>query len=152
MINIVGGDDENLRVLEHIGLDVGIVKIDDRVSPSMCIAIFFTVITNAHRCAWRYVVGDIVGGGFKYLALIVVLNIAFQLVSDVSAGKIILVAGVGVSVTVLYFPFTYIISDILTEVYGYSRARAVLWLTMTASILAGIIYQIVVVIPPAPFF
>ncbi|PIU22037.1 MAG: hypothetical protein COT14_03505 [Candidatus Diapherotrites archaeon CG08_land_8_20_14_0_20_30_16] len=30
-----------------------------------------------------------------------------------------------VSVTVLYFPITYIISDVLTEVYGYAQARKV---------------------------
>ncbi len=95
---------------------------------------------------------DVMSGAFKYLGVIAVLNVAFQLISDVTAGKIILALGVGVSVTVLYFPFTYIISDILTEVYGYARARSVLWLTMMCSILAGIMYQVVIAIPPAPFF
>ncbi|MBI4755533.1 MAG: queuosine precursor transporter [Betaproteobacteria bacterium] len=91
-------------------------------------------------------------GGARYLGLFTALNIAFQLISDVSAGKIISVLGVGVSVTVLYFPVTYIISDVLTEVYGYGRARTVLWYTMFASITAGVVYQLIVVIPPAPFF
>ena len=89
---------------------------------------------------------------FKYLGLFLSLNIAFQLISDATAGKIILLFGFGVSVTVLYFPFTYIISDVLTEVYGYARARQVLWYTMIASILAGIFYQIAVAAPAAPFF
>ena len=89
---------------------------------------------------------------FKYLTLILTFNIAFQLISDATAGKLIFLFGVGVSVTVLYFPFTYIISDIVTEVYGYAKARMILWYTLFASILAGLIYQIAVAIPPAPFF
>jgi len=52
----------------------------------------------------------------KYFTLLIVLNVTFQLISDATASKIILLFGFGVSVTVLYFPFTYIISDVLTEV------------------------------------
>ena len=89
---------------------------------------------------------------FRFLALFMTLNIAFQLISDATAGKIVLFFGIGVSVTVLYFPFTYIISDVLTEVYGYARAREVLWYTLLASVLAGIFYQIAVAVPAAPFF
>ena len=95
---------------------------------------------------------DVMPGNFKFLGLLTVLNVAFQLISDVTAGKIIAVAGVGVSITVLYFPITYIMGDILTEVYGYARARYVVWLTLLASVLAGITYQIVAFFPPAPFF
>lgn len=89
---------------------------------------------------------------FRWLGWILILNITFQLVSDATAGKIVLVAGYGVSVTVLYFPFTYVLSDVLTEVYGYARARTVLWYTVVASVVAGIFYQIAVAVPPAPFF
>src|SRR5215210_3201911 len=81
--------------------------------------------------------GDVFEPRFKFLGLLTVLNITFQLVSDVTAGKIISVFGVGVSITVIYFPVTYIMGDILTEVYGYARARYVVWLTLLASVLAG---------------
>jgi queuosine precursor transporter len=81
-----------------------------------------------------------------------VLNVAFQLVCDATAGKIILLFGTGVSVTVLYFPFVYIVSDVVTEVYGYGLARTVLWYTVIASMLAGIMYQLAVAVPAAPFF
>ena len=89
---------------------------------------------------------------YRYFTLILTLNIAFQLISDATAGKIVLMFGVGVSVTVLYFPFTYIISDVITEVYGYAQARMVLWYTLLASVLAGVMYQIAVYVPAAPFF
>jgi queuosine precursor transporter len=89
---------------------------------------------------------------FKYLGLLTMLYVTFQLVSDVTAGKLISLAGVSVSVTVLYFPITYIFSDVLTEVYGYARARAVLWTVVVASVIAGLIYQLVVYLPPASGF
>ncbi len=89
---------------------------------------------------------------YRLITLFLVLNIAFQLISDATAAKIVLIFGFGVSVTVLYFPFTYIISDIITEVYGYARARQILWYTLLSSILAGVFYQIAVLVPAAPFF
>lgn len=89
---------------------------------------------------------------YKYLGLITALYITFQLVSDVTAGKIIQLGIFTVSATVLYFPFTYIFADILTEVYGYAKARSVIWMVLFSSILAGIIYSIVVVLPPAAGF
>jgi queuosine precursor transporter len=89
---------------------------------------------------------------YKLLTLLTVLNVMFQLVSDVTAGKIIELFTFPVSITVLYFPFVYIISDVMTEVYGYAQARRVLWYTLIASVVAGIIYQLAVFLPPAEIF
>lgn len=89
---------------------------------------------------------------FRCLTLILVLNITFQLISDATAGKIISVFGAGISVTVIYFPVTYILSDVITEVYGYARARLILWYTLLASVLAGSFYQLAVAVPAAAFF
>lgn len=88
----------------------------------------------------------------KYYWLCIIAYVTFQLISDVTAGKIIGLGTAVVSVTVLYFPFTYLISDILTEVYGYERARRALWIVMLASIVAGVVYQIAVFMPPGPGF
>jgi hypothetical protein len=89
---------------------------------------------------------------YKYLGLILALYITFQLVSDVSAGKIIQILGYPVSVTVLFFPITYIFADILTEVYGYARARSVIWTVFFSSIIAGLVYQLAVYLPAAAGF
>ena len=88
----------------------------------------------------------------KYFWPLVVFYVVFQLISDVTAGKVIQLGPAVVSVSVLYFPITYIIADILTEVYGFARARRALWLVMATSIIAGIIYQIVIALPPGPGF
>ena len=51
---------------------------------------------------------------------------------------------------VLFFPISYIFGDILTEVYGYSRARRVIWTGFAALIFAAIMAAVVVALPPAP--
>src|SRR3989338_8242561 len=86
---------------------------------------------------------------YKYLGLITALYITFQLVSDITAGKIVQLGIFTVSATVLYFPFTYIFADVLTEVYGYAKARSVVWMVFFSSVIAGIIYALVVWLPPA---
>ena len=89
---------------------------------------------------------------YKYLGFITVLYVAFQLISDVTAGKIIELGIFTVSATALYFPFTYIFADVLTEVYGYAKARSVVWQVLMASVLAGVIYQLVVWLPAVAGF
>lgn len=89
---------------------------------------------------------------YKLLGLITILYITFQLISDVTAGKIIAFGPFTVSVTVFYFPITYILADLLTEVYGYAQARKVTWYAFFSSVIAGLIYWLISVIPAAPGF
>ncbi|MGB0636348.1 MAG: queuosine precursor transporter [Gammaproteobacteria bacterium] len=54
----------------------------------------------------------------------------------------------------LFFPISYIFGDILTEVYGYARARKVIWAGFGAMIFATFMSQIVIHMPvhePEPF-
>jgi len=89
---------------------------------------------------------------YKYFNLILVFNITFLLVADVTAGKIIEIFGFPATASTLLFPVVYIISDIMTEVYGYAVARRMLWYTILASFMAGIAYQLAVYMPAAQGF
>jgi queuosine precursor transporter len=53
---------------------------------------------------------------------------------------------------VIFFPISYIFGDILTEVYGYAKARRVIWSGFGALIFASIMASVVVALPPAPFW
>ena len=53
---------------------------------------------------------------------------------------------------VLFFPISYIFGDILTEVYGYARARRVIWCGFAALAFASVMASIIVALPPAPFW
>src|SRR5262245_64386516 len=49
----------------------------------------------------------------------------------------------------LFFPISYIFGDVMTEVYGYARARRVIWAGFGAMIFATVMSQVVLRIPPA---
>lgn len=53
---------------------------------------------------------------------------------------------------VLFFPISYIFGDVLTEVYGYARARKVIWAGFAALAFASVMAAIVVALPPADFW
>ena len=53
---------------------------------------------------------------------------------------------------VLFFPISYVFGDILTEVYGYARARKVIWAGFAALAFASFMASVVVALPPAPFW
>jgi len=52
----------------------------------------------------------------------------------------------------LFFPISYVFGDVLTEVYGYARARRVIWAGFAGLAFAAIMAAVVVALPPAPFW
>lgn len=89
---------------------------------------------------------------YKYLDLVIFLNITMMAIINVISGKIVQVGVFTLSAASLCIPITYIIGDVLTEVYGYKQARRVTWILIFSSILTAIIFQLAVIIPPAPGF
>src|SRR5262249_59385275 len=51
---------------------------------------------------------------------------------------------------VLFFPISYVCGDVLTEVYGYARARKVVWAGFGALIFASFMSWAVLAFPPDP--
>ncbi len=51
---------------------------------------------------------------------------------------------------VLFFPISYVFGDVLTEVYGFARARRVIWTGFAAMLFAAVMAWAVVRLPPAP--
>ena len=52
----------------------------------------------------------------------------------------------------LFFPVSYVFGDVLTEVYGYARARRVIWAGFAGLLFASVMASVVVALPPAPFW
>jgi len=50
---------------------------------------------------------------------------------------------------ILFFPISYVIGDVLTEVYGYQRARRCIWAGFVALIFMAVMAMVVVALPPA---
>ena len=56
------------------------------------------------------------------------------------------------STAVVFFPLSYVFGDVLTEVYGYGRARRVIWAGFAALLFATLMTVIVLALPPASFW
>lgn len=94
----------------------------------------------------------IAAGGRAYLVPIAGLFGAVLIVSLILAGKIVSVGGLTFTAAVIVFPASYLIGDVLTEVYGYANARAVVWTGFLAQGLWIAAYAVAAALPPAPFW
>ena len=87
---------------------------------------------------------------YKYYDLVMASFVTVLLCSNlIGASKVCTVGGFTFGAGVLFFPISYIFGDILTEVYGYARARKVVWAGFVAMIFASIMSYFVVHLPPA---
>ena len=50
------------------------------------------------------------------------------------------------------FPISYIIGDVLTEVWGFKAARRVIWIGFFCNLLAALAIQAAIHLPPAGFW
>lgn len=93
---------------------------------------------------------------YKYyefvMAAFVAVYLCSNLIGPAKAAQVI-VPGLGpvtFGAGVLFFPVSYIFGDVLTEVYGYARARRVIWAGFGAMVFASAMAAVVVALPPAP--
>jgi uncharacterized integral membrane protein (TIGR00697 family) len=96
------------------------------------------------------------GRRLRYFDFVMVAFVTILLLSNVlGAGKVAVVDlpiigdwpfGAGI----LFFPISYVIGDVLTEVYGYARARRCIWAGTTALLFMAFMAMVVVALPPAP--
>ncbi len=95
-------------------------------------------------------------GRFRYFDLVMAAFVAILLLSNVlGAGKVaqVVLPGIGpwpFGAGILFFPVSYIIGDVLTEVYGYAHARRVIWVGFAATVFMAVMAWVVVALPPAP--
>src|SRR5262245_18372906 len=87
---------------------------------------------------------------FKYYDLVMALFVTILLCSNlIGAAKVCTVWGFTFGAGVLFFPISYVLNDVFTEVYGYARARKVVWAGFGALIFASFMSFVVVTLPPA---
>lgn len=91
----------------------------------------------------------------RYLDFVMAAFVTILLLSNVlGAGKVAVVnlPGIGdwpFGAGILFFPVGYVLGDIMTEVYGYSRARRCIWAGFTALLFMAFMSWVVVALPPA---
>jgi uncharacterized integral membrane protein (TIGR00697 family) len=92
---------------------------------------------------------------FRYFDFVLAAFVTILLLSNViGAGKVAqldlpIVGMWPFGAGVLFFPISYVIGDILTEVYGYAYARRCIWAGFAALIFMAFMAWVVVALPPA---
>lgn len=86
---------------------------------------------------------------YKYLGAISVFFVSILLISNVASTKIVDLKWFVFDGGTLLFPLSYIFGDILTEVYGYKKARGVIWLGFFMALLMSFIFIVVGKLPSA---
>ena len=98
---------------------------------------------------------DLTGRQFRYYDFVMAAFVAILLLSNIiGAAKPAVVTISGAQwifgAGILFFPLGYVIGDVLTEVYGYARARRVIWVGFAALLFMAFMSWVVVALPPAP--
>jgi len=87
---------------------------------------------------------------FKYYDLIMAAFVTVLICSNfIGPGKACRVLDFTFAAGNIFFPFSYIFGDVLTEVYGYARSRKVIWAGFGALIFATIMSSFIVHMPAA---
>lgn len=101
------------------------------------------------------IAANVAGRHFRYFDVVMAAFVAILLLSNVigaakpsaiSFGGEPWIFGAGI----LFFPLSYVIGDVLTEVYGFARARRVIWTGFAALAFMAFMSWVVVSLPPAP--
>jgi len=74
------------------------------------------------------------------------------LISNILATKILMIGPWAAPAGVLIFPIAYILNDVITEVWGFGKARLIIWTGFAVNVLAVLFFTVGIVVPGAPFW
>ena len=99
---------------------------------------------------------DLAGAHFRTFDFVMVAFVVVLLLSNVVGAEkrsVVDLPGLGLwpfGAGILFFPISYVIDDVLTEVYGYARARRAIWAGFAALAFLAVMEWTVVHLPVAP--
>jgi uncharacterized integral membrane protein (TIGR00697 family) len=89
---------------------------------------------------------------YRWLPFVTALFVTTLVISNIIAVKLVNLAGFFVPAAVILFPVAYIFGDVLTEVYGFARARQVIWTGFFCNLVAVLAIWLAGLLPAAPFW
>lgn len=92
------------------------------------------------------------GRSYRLLPFITAVFVTSLIISNIVAIKLVRIAGLSLPAAVILIPITYIFGDILTEVYGYAKARQVIWTGFFCNLLAVTVFLISEYLPATSFW
>ena len=92
------------------------------------------------------------GKNYRFFPLATAVFVTTLIISNIIAVKLVNIFGLFLPAAVILFPISYIFGDILTEVYGFARARQVIWTGFFCNLVAVIAIWVGGLLPAAPFW
>ncbi len=90
------------------------------------------------------------GRVYRFYDLVMAAFVAVLMISNIASAKILILGPFTFDGGTILFPLSYIFGDVLTEVYGYARARRVIWAGFGATALMAAVLAIVGALPADP--
>jgi hypothetical protein len=88
----------------------------------------------------------------KYFLLLSCCFAVLLVISNVIAGKIIMVAGMFAPAAVICYSLSFTATDILAELWGKERTKFIVNVGFWVSVLSAVFIRIAIVLPAAPFW
>lgn len=83
----------------------------------------------------------------KIFIILCGINITCLLVSNIITVKTINIFGLIFTAADILFPVTYILNDVFTEVYGFNKAKLVIWLSFLCNLIMVTVFGIAIWLP-----
>ncbi|MFR7638770.1 queuosine precursor transporter [Allobaculum fili] len=87
---------------------------------------------------------------FKLMIYMTALSAGALLISNLAAVKLWNMGGIAVDGGLVLFPLTYILSDLIVELYGKDRSRSVIYAGFLVNVIAALVFYVVIALPPYP--
>ena len=87
-----------------------------------------------------------------YLISLAVIFTTLLLTANISAVKIIAIGSEGIDAGIIAYPLTFLISDVISEVYGRKTTTKIIWLGFLANLLMISIIYVAGILPSATFW
>lgn len=87
-----------------------------------------------------------------YLISLAVIFTTLLLTANISAVKIIAIGSEGIDAGIIAYPLTFLISDVISEVYGRKTTTKIIWLGFIANLLMISIIYVAGILPSATFW
>lgn len=85
--------------------------------------------------------------GFRYYTQMAMIFVGLLLTANVIGEKPLLFGSVILPAGLLLFPITYLLGDVLTEVYGFAHSRRVIWMGMICNLFMAFMCKLAISLP-----
>ena len=85
------------------------------------------------------------------LAVLQSLFVSGLVVANIIAAKVVVIWNLVVPAAIIIYPFTFLLTDIIGELYGKKEANRTVWYGLLASVFAMVVIYVGMLLPVAPF-